>query len=80
MVIAIGLCVELDALTQAAKIMQATAAQEKANSMWLQPWAMPSEIFASSLRAKGVALSTCSNWFNNFIIVSRRIRIPVVVR
>lgn len=35
------------------------------------PWAMPSEIFPSSLRAKGVALSTCSNWFNNFIIVSQ---------
>lgn len=33
------------------------------------PWAMPSEIFPSSLRAKGVALSTCSNWLNNFIIV-----------
>ncbi|OBT53143.1 hypothetical protein VE04_08078 [Pseudogymnoascus sp. 24MN13] len=32
------------------------------------PWAMPSEIFPSSLRAKGVALSVCSNWFNNFII------------
>ncbi|KAI8939427.1 hypothetical protein NX059_003207 [Plenodomus lindquistii] len=32
------------------------------------PWALPSEIFPSSLRAKGVALSTCSNWFNNFII------------
>ena len=32
------------------------------------PWAMPSEIFPSSVRAKGVALSTCSNWFNNFII------------
>ena len=32
------------------------------------PWAAPSEIFPSSLRAKGVALSTCSNWFNNFII------------
>ncbi len=29
---------------------------------------MPSEIFPSSLRAKGVALATCSNWFNNFII------------
>lgn len=26
------------------------------------PWAMPAEIFPSSLRAKGVALSTCSNW------------------
>lgn len=32
------------------------------------PWAMPSEIFPSSLRSKGVALSTCSNWLNNFII------------
>lgn len=29
---------------------------------------MPSEIFLSSLRAKGVAWSTCSNWLNNFII------------
>lgn len=28
------------------------------------------EIFPSSLRSKGVALSTCSNWLNNFIIVS----------
>lgn len=34
------------------------------------PWAMPSEIFPSSLRAKGVALATCSNWLNNFLIVS----------
>ncbi|MCJ1248492.1 hypothetical protein MMC30_005710 [Trapelia coarctata] len=32
------------------------------------PWAMPSEIFPSSLRGKGVALSTASNWLNNFII------------
>ncbi|KAJ5662691.1 hypothetical protein N7462_011617 [Penicillium macrosclerotiorum] len=32
------------------------------------PWALPSEIFPSSLRAKGVAISTCSNWLNNFII------------
>ena len=32
------------------------------------PWAMPSEIFPSFLRAKGVAWSTMSNWFNNFII------------
>ncbi|KZF24347.1 putative MFS monosaccharide transporter [Xylona heveae TC161] len=31
-------------------------------------WAMPAEIFPSSVRAKGVALSTCSNWLNNFII------------
>ncbi|KAF2758238.1 putative MFS monosaccharide transporter [Pseudovirgaria hyperparasitica] len=32
------------------------------------PWAMPSEVFPTSLRAKGVALSTCSNWFFNFIV------------
>lgn len=32
------------------------------------PWAMPAEIFNSTLRAKGVAMSTVSNWFNNFII------------
>ncbi|KAH8704830.1 putative MFS monosaccharide transporter [Talaromyces proteolyticus] len=31
-------------------------------------WAVPSEIFPFVLRAKGVALSTCSNWLNNFII------------
>lgn len=28
------------------------------------PWAMPAEIFPSSLRAKGVAISTCSSQFN----------------
>ncbi len=27
------------------------------------PWAMPSEIFPSSLRAKGVAISTCSSMY-----------------
>ncbi|KAK5951431.1 hypothetical protein OHC33_007487 [Knufia fluminis] len=32
------------------------------------PWAMPSEIFPSSIRGKGVAWSTCSDWLNNFII------------
>lgn len=32
------------------------------------PWAMPAEVFPSSLRAKGVALSTCGNWLFNFII------------
>ncbi|KAL0250138.1 hypothetical protein I308_103446 [Cryptococcus tetragattii IND107] len=32
------------------------------------PWAMPAEIHASSRRAKGVAITTCSNWLNNFII------------
>ncbi|PYH92512.1 general substrate transporter [Aspergillus ellipticus CBS 707.79] len=31
-------------------------------------WALPAEVFPSSLRAKGVALSTCSNWLNNFIV------------
>lgn len=30
--------------------------------------AMPAEIFPSSIRAKGVAWSTMSNWFCNFII------------
>ena len=33
---------------------------------------MPSEIFPSNLRGKGVALSTSSNWLNNFIVVSER--------
>lgn len=32
------------------------------------PWAMPSEIFPSSLRAKGVALATSVNWLANFIV------------
>lgn len=32
------------------------------------PWAMPAEIFPASLRAKGMAFATMSNWFNNFII------------
>ncbi|POS70081.1 hypothetical protein DHEL01_v211526 [Diaporthe helianthi] len=32
------------------------------------PWAMPSEVFPSSLRAKGVAIATCNNWLWNFII------------
>ncbi|KAI0177508.1 putative MFS monosaccharide transporter [Pestalotiopsis sp. NC0098] len=32
------------------------------------PWAMPAEIFPSSLRAKGVSISSGSNWLNNFII------------
>ncbi|KAF4877518.1 Sugar transport protein 13 [Colletotrichum siamense] len=32
------------------------------------PWALPSEVFPSSLRAKGVAISTCGSWLWNFII------------
>lgn len=32
------------------------------------PWAYPSEIFPSSLRAKGVALATSSNWMSNFVV------------
>ena len=32
------------------------------------PWAYPAEVFPSSLRAKGVALSTATNWLTNFII------------
>ncbi|KAM0261460.1 hypothetical protein ACHAPA_009780 [Fusarium lateritium] len=35
------------------------------------PWAMPAEIYPSSLRAKGCSFGTMSNWGNNFIIVSR---------
>lgn len=31
-------------------------------------WALPSEVFSTSLRAKGVALSTCVNWLANFIV------------
>ncbi|THY09247.1 putative MFS monosaccharide transporter [Aureobasidium pullulans] len=32
------------------------------------PWAMPAEVFPSSIRAKGCAQATMSNWGNNFII------------
>ena len=32
------------------------------------PWAMPAEVFPSSIRAKGCAQGTMSNWGNNFII------------
>lgn len=32
------------------------------------PWAYPAEVFPSSLRAKGVAISTCTNWITNFCI------------
>ncbi|KAH8883331.1 general substrate transporter [Thozetella sp. PMI_491] len=32
------------------------------------PWALPAEIFPSSLRSRGVSVSACSNWANNFII------------
>ncbi|KAI0919077.1 hypothetical protein AcW1_003451 [Taiwanofungus camphoratus] len=31
-------------------------------------WVLPSEVFPLSMRSKGVALSTASNWFNNFMI------------
>ncbi|KAF5375573.1 hypothetical protein D9615_009217 [Tricholomella constricta] len=31
-------------------------------------WVLPSEVFPLSMRSKGVALSTASNWFNNFLI------------
>lgn len=33
-------------------------------------WAVPAEVFPSSLRAKGVAFAVCLNWISNFIIVS----------
>lgn len=35
------------------------------------PWGMPSEVHSSSYRAKGVALAVCTNWFCNFIVVSK---------
>ena len=28
-------------------------------------WILPSEVFPLSMRSKGVALATASNWFNN---------------
>jgi len=31
-------------------------------------WVLPSEVFPLSMRSKGVALSTASNWLNNFFI------------
>jgi MFS family permease len=31
-------------------------------------WALPSEVFTTASRSKGVALSTCVNWLANFII------------
>lgn len=33
-------------------------------------WAVPAEVFPSSLRAKGVAFAVCLNWVSNFVIVS----------
>ncbi|KAM0750592.1 putative hexose transport-related protein [Meredithblackwellia eburnea MCA 4105] len=32
------------------------------------PWALPAEVFSSSRRAKGVAISVTTNWIGNFII------------
>ncbi|KAG7091343.1 hypothetical protein E1B28_010386 [Marasmius oreades] len=31
-------------------------------------WVLPSEVFPLSMRSRGVALSTASNWLNNFLI------------
>ncbi|KAF5355074.1 hypothetical protein D9756_005752 [Leucocoprinus leucothites] len=31
-------------------------------------WVLPSEVFPLSIRGKGVAISTASNWINNFLI------------
>ena len=31
-------------------------------------WALPSEVFPSAMRSKGVALSTATNWMCNFIV------------
>lgn len=42
--------------------------------------AMPAEVFPSSIRAKGCAQGTMSNWGNNFIIVSGLAHIASSVR
>lgn len=34
-------------------------------------WVLPSEVFPLSMRSKGVALSTASNWFNNCMLPRR---------
>lgn len=31
-------------------------------------WALPSEVYPTSMRAKGVALATCVNWLSNFTV------------
>jgi hypothetical protein len=31
-------------------------------------WALPSEVFPTSMRSKGVALSTCTIWLSDFIV------------
>ncbi|KAF6822428.1 hexose carrier protein [Colletotrichum plurivorum] len=31
-------------------------------------WALPSEVFPSAIRSKGVALSTATNWISNFLV------------
>jgi sugar porter (SP) family MFS transporter len=31
-------------------------------------WALPSEVFSTATRSKGVALSVCVNWLSNFIV------------
>jgi MFS family permease len=31
-------------------------------------WALPTEVFPTSLRSKGVALSNCVNWLSNFTV------------
>jgi hypothetical protein len=47
----------------------------RSDSWWLYEYCITefdsaAEIHTSSRRAKGVAITTCSNWLNNFIIVS----------
>ncbi|EJD46986.1 general substrate transporter [Auricularia subglabra TFB-10046 SS5] len=31
-------------------------------------WVLPAEVFPASIRSRGVALSTASTWFNNFLV------------
>jgi len=45
-----------------------SARTDYANSWGPTPWLMAAEIFPFRARAKGVALSTVSNWMSNFVI------------
>jgi hypothetical protein len=31
-------------------------------------WVLPAEVFPTSVRSRGVALSVASTWFNNFLV------------
>ena len=45
---------------------------------WLPlPWLYPAEVNPIRTRGKANAVSTCSNWLNNFIIVSEAARLVI---